>query len=59
VATFVRGHGVLLEYVDSGERYGILSTLDKIYRALQPVATCRISPYIHKPVIIIMTSFSL
>jgi len=22
-------HGVLLEFVDSGERYGILSTLDK------------------------------
>ena len=28
-------------------------------RALQPVATCRQSPYLHKPAIIIMTSFSL
>ena len=28
-------------------------------RALQPVATCRRSPYLHKPAIIIMTSFSL
>jgi len=28
-------------------------------RALQPVATCRQSPYLHKPAIIIVTSFSL
>ena len=28
-------------------------------RALQPVTTCRQSPYLHKPAIIIMTSFSL
>jgi len=27
--------------------------------ALQPVATCRQSPYLHKPSIIMMTSFSL
>jgi len=26
---------------------------------LQPVATCRQSPYLHKPAIIIMTSFAL
>jgi len=28
-------------------------------RTLQPVDTCRQSPYLHKPAIIIMTSFSL
>jgi len=28
-------------------------------RAVQPVATCRQSPYLHKPVIVIGTSFSL
>jgi len=28
-------------------------------RALQPVATCRQSPCLHKPAIIIVTSFSL
>ena len=28
-------------------------------RALQPVATCRQSPYFHKSAIVIMTSFSL
>ena len=28
-------------------------------RALQPVATCRQSPYLHKPPIIIVTSLSL
>jgi len=28
-------------------------------RALQPVATCRQSPYLRKPAIIIVTSFSL
>jgi len=33
--------------------------LSTITRALQPVATCRQSPYLHKPAIIIMTSFSL
>jgi len=27
--------------------------------AVQPVATCRQSPYLHKPAIIIVTSFSL
>jgi len=30
-----------------------------ITRALEPVATCRQSPYLHKPAIIIMTSLSL
>jgi len=30
-----------------------------VTRALQPVATCRQLPYLHKPAIIIMTSFSL
>ena len=30
-----------------------------ITRASPPVATCRQSPYLHKPAIIIMTSFSL
>jgi len=29
------------------------------YRPLQPVATCRQSPYLHKPAIIIVTSFWL
>jgi len=28
-------------------------------RAVQPVATCRQSPYLHKPAIVIVTSFSL
>jgi len=28
-------------------------------RAVQPVATCRQSPYLHKPTIVIVTSFSL
>jgi len=30
-----------------------------ITRALQSMATCRQSPYLHKPAVIIMTSFSL
>jgi len=30
-----------------------------ITTALQPAATCRQSPYLHKPAIVIMTSFSL
>jgi len=33
--------------------YHVLDT-----KALQPVATCRQSPYLHKPAIIIMTSFA-
>jgi len=33
------------------------STVDT--RALQPVATCRQSPYLHEPAIVIVTSFSL
>jgi len=28
-------------------------------RALQPLATCRHSPYLHKPAIVIVTTFSL
>jgi len=28
-------------------------------RAVQPVATCRQSPYLHKPALVIVTSFSL
>jgi len=28
-------------------------------RAVQPVATCRHSPYLHKPAVVILTSFSL
>jgi len=28
-------------------------------RAVQPVATCRQLPYLHKPAIVIVTSFSL
>ena len=28
-------------------------------RAVQPVATCRQSPYLHKPAIVVVTSFSL
>jgi len=28
-------------------------------RAVQPVATCRQSPYVHKPAIVIVSSFSL
>jgi len=29
-----------------------------VTRALQPVATCRQSPYLYKPAIVIMTSFA-
>jgi len=31
----------------------------KLTRVVQPVATCRQSPYLHKPAIVIVTSFSL
>jgi len=30
----------------------------KTTTAVQPVATCRQSPYLHKPAIVIVTSFS-
>ena len=36
-----------------------ISTSIGITRAVQPVATCRQSPYLHEPAVIIMTSFSL
>jgi len=37
----------------------MLTELLKSTRAVQPVATCRQSPYLHKPAIVIVTSFSL
>jgi len=40
------------------QRHGLRSDVSST-RAVQPVATCRQSPYLHKPAIVIVTSFSL
>jgi len=41
------------------ERYFIVVRLIKATRAVQPVAICRQSPYLHKPPVVIVTPFSL